>query len=144
MAGHLVNFQEAKQAADVVAILNDLGLAVKIRGDEVRSDCPLCKKTKCFSANLVRKIWKCFACGQGGDVLKLVSLTKDVSVKQAAAGLIGSSNPPAKSGGYMREAGQRWDARVELRPGEDASAWKKRLKKFFLDEVLASYRNAQK
>src|SRR5882724_7291086 len=70
-----LDFKELRQRLDFAAVLKHYGVELKVkRGNQHQGFCPLPthqghKRSPSFSAQLDRKIWKCFGCGASGNVL---------------------------------------------------------------------------
>ena len=83
-----VDFAEVKQAAAVEQVIGFLGLKLTQKEDSFRGVCPLCKSgSREFVVTGSKKLFHCFKCKRGGDMLKLVSEAKGINVKEAAAEL---------------------------------------------------------
>jgi hypothetical protein len=65
------------RAADVVDVAEAAGVKLWRAGRRMRGECPLCHASKgkradgAFSADPQAGMWKCWACGLGGDVVRL-------------------------------------------------------------------------
>jgi len=75
----------------------------RCRGDNLRGMCVLCSRAcaakqsqsrSSFAANLRRDVWFCFACHQGGDQLKLWSLSVQQPLYAATTRLCDSTGTP--------------------------------------------------
>ena len=80
--------KEIKSKVSIARVLDHCGLASKLleRGDELVGFCPFCKKDyhkNCFSANVKKNVFQCFACGAKGNVLDFVMLRERVDVREA-------------------------------------------------------------
>jgi DNA primase len=83
-----IDFAEVKSAATVEQVIGFLGLKLTQKEDSFRGTCPLCKSgSREFVITGSKKLFHCFKCKQGGDMLKLVSAAKGIGVKEAAAEL---------------------------------------------------------
>ena len=83
-----VDFAEVKSAATVEQVIGFLGLKLTQKEDSFRGVCPLCKSgSREFVITGSKKLFHCFKCKKGGDMLKLVSEAKGIGVKEAAAEL---------------------------------------------------------
>ena len=70
-----VDFGHIKRAADFLAVLAHYNLTPIGKGVERSLRCPFHTETKpSCKINLGRKVWKCFGCNQGGDIIKFVCL----------------------------------------------------------------------
>lgn len=93
-------FERAFQAGDIEAVA---GVKLYPAGRQRRGECPLCGASKgkksggAFSADPRAKVFKCFACGAGGDVVKLEHLLNSrvgEGLRDAAARLAGDAFAP--------------------------------------------------
>lgn len=71
-----MRFQEVRSLVSMAQVLDLLGFVVRERsGDEVRGLCPLhgskSSRSRSFSANLVKNVYRCFRCGSAGNHLDL-------------------------------------------------------------------------
>jgi len=71
-----VRFHEVRSRVSMAQVLDILGFVVQERhGDEVRGACPVhgstSRKSRSFSANLQKRVYRCFRCGSGGNQLDL-------------------------------------------------------------------------
>lgn len=90
MKAQELDFGAIKQAVRLEAVLrhyqvNDL----KGRGDRYRGRCPIHQGEgqDAFHVDMNRKIFHCFSCGAGGDVLDLVSMLDKCTLREAAGRL---------------------------------------------------------
>src|SRR5579872_7021329 len=98
------NLKEIKERANIEAVLKDLGiddLKSDGSGNELGGSCPLVSHSsgdKCgFSINLTKKMWNCFACSDGGDIIDLIKKVKDnISMQEAAEVLAKTSGTDVK------------------------------------------------
>ena len=81
---------DVKARADILTVLEELGAKVAPEGgwdEEVRVFCPFCvdlnSKKPAGRANSLRGLYFCFACGTGGDVIKLVMIGKGLDFTAA-------------------------------------------------------------
>jgi DNA primase len=86
MSTTAVDFQRVKQVATVDHVVRYLSLTLKQHGDVWRGSCPLCKNSdqRAFVITDSKRLFHCFKCKEGGDMLKLVSVSKGVPVRDAA------------------------------------------------------------
>ena len=74
---------QVKAATDLVEIVRE-SVELHPRGDELVGLCPFHKEeTPSFSVNPEKQVFKCFGCGQGGDVFKFVQQTDGSSFEEA-------------------------------------------------------------
>lgn len=85
-----VDFQELKERVTFEQVLERLELlpGLERAGDELRGQCPICKrgdaKSKCFSINVSKQVFQCFACKKRGNVLDFTAAARDTDVHRAA------------------------------------------------------------
>ena len=73
-----------KEALDIVAIINSYVPSLKRSGRNYFGLCPFHKeKTPSFSVNPDLKLFKCFGCGEGGDVIKFISRIEGLEFPKA-------------------------------------------------------------
>lgn len=78
----------AKAGIDLPTVAGDLGKPLTKRGERWRGMCPLCENgdnSDAFSCD--ERLFYCFACGIGGDVVRLVERWGPFSVGEAVAWL---------------------------------------------------------
>src|SRR5580698_4450069 len=97
-----INFQAVKNAASAEQVIMFLGLKLTQKEDSFRGVCPLCKSgSREFVITGSKRLFHCFKCKKGGDLLKLVSEAKSIGVRDAAAELAKAcgveANAPAKT-----------------------------------------------
>ena len=70
---------EIKSRLDIVDVVSE-SVILKKNGNRYWGCCPFHKeKTPSFSVNPAIGIYKCFGCGEGGDALKFIMKTKNMS-----------------------------------------------------------------
>ena len=122
-------FARAFADADIEAVA---GVKLYRAGRQMRGECPLCGASKgkksggAFSVETRAKVFKCFACGEGGDVVKLEHLLNGrvgEGLRDAAARLAGDAFVPAQ--GFATSKPARPRRVVERHDRDEASdAWK--------------------
>lgn len=91
-----INAEDLKVQLSITDVVSILSLEVKDSGNQMRGQCPLCDSedprkfvvTKDAGTN---GLWYSFCCKEGGDQIKLYSLVKGISFKDALAELAGQS-----------------------------------------------------
>jgi DNA primase len=64
-----------KQATDLVAVIKDRGVRLRKTGQVYKGRCPFHEeKTPSFTVTPAEKLWHCFGCDVGGDVIRFVEL----------------------------------------------------------------------
>jgi DNA primase len=72
-----------QQANDIVDVIGE-HLSLKRKGREMVGLCPFHEDHKpSFNVNPAKQIFKCFACGAGGDVVKFIQMREGLSFPQA-------------------------------------------------------------
>ena len=72
-----------QQANDIVDVIGE-HLSLKRKGREMVGLCPFHDDHRpSFNVNPAKQIFKCFACGAGGDVVKFVQMRENLSFPQA-------------------------------------------------------------
>lgn len=87
-----VRYREVRSLVTMAQVLELLGFIAHERsGDEVRGRCPVhgstSSKSRSFSANLRRHVYRCFRCGSGGNQLDLYAVATHQSLHAAAIDL---------------------------------------------------------
>ena len=113
MKGQELNFATIKQAVSMEAVLRHYQMKdLKGRGGQLRGRCPIHQGEgrEAFHVEIKRKIFHCFSCGAGGDVLDLVSLLDKCTLPEAACrlkdwfpGVATCGDPPCKTTGYEKK-----------------------------------------
>jgi DNA primase len=72
-----------QQANDIVDVIGE-HLALKRKGREMLGLCPFHEDHRpSFNVNPTKQIFKCFACGAGGDVIKFIQMRENLTFPQA-------------------------------------------------------------
>lgn len=75
---------EIREKCDLVEVVSQY-VALRKRGRTLEGLCPFhTEKTPSFHVNPERQIWKCFGCGEGGDVFSFVQKIDNISFAEAA------------------------------------------------------------
>ena len=87
-----VRFQEVRTLVSMAQVLDLLGFAAQeTSGDEVRGACPVhgstSPKSRSFSANLQKRVYRCFGCGSAGNHLDLYAAATHQALHAAAVEL---------------------------------------------------------
>ena len=79
-----------KQTTDLVALIKSSGVKLRKYGNTYKGLCPFHSEEKpSFSVNVLEKLWHCFGCDKGGDAIKFVELTDNISFPKAVQKLGG-------------------------------------------------------
>jgi DNA primase len=83
---------EIQQANDIVDVISE-HVSLKKKGREMVGLCPFHDDHKpSLNVNSVKQIFKCFACGAGGDVFKFVQMRENLTFPQAIERLADRAN----------------------------------------------------
>ena len=87
-----VHFQEVRTRVSMTQVLGLLGfVAREASGEEVRGTCPVhgstSPRSRSFSANLKKQVYRCFRCGSAGNHLDLYAAATHQSLHAAAVDL---------------------------------------------------------
>ena len=75
--------EEIRERIDLVDIISQ-DVALRKTGRTLKGLCPFhTEKTPSFNVNPERQIWKCFGCGEGGDVFSYVQKRDNLSFREA-------------------------------------------------------------
>ena len=90
MAG--IDFREVRSLVSMSQVLDLLGFAARERcGSELRGPCPVhgsgSPRSRSFSANLSKKVYRCFRCGSAGNHLDLYATATKQALFAAAIDL---------------------------------------------------------
>ena len=95
-----VSFRRLKELVTIEQVAAQMcGVSLKRQGKELRGPCPICHadSKRCFAINPVKQTAYCHSCSAGGDLLKLVSLVKSCTLREAGVAI-------AESFGVLVEA----------------------------------------
>ena len=97
--------QRVQQANDIVDVVGE-HVSLKKKGRELIGLCPFHEDHRpSMNVNPVKQIFKCFACGAGGDVLKFIQMREGLTFPQAVerlaerAGIALEPGPPGRAAG---------------------------------------------
>jgi DNA primase len=86
--------ERVKEATDIVAVVSD-HVQLKKTGRTWKARCPFHQeKTPSFHVNPDRQIFKCFGCGEGGDVFRFLQEFEKLSFPEAVEVLAGRAGIP--------------------------------------------------
>jgi DNA primase len=86
--------QQVQQAIDIVELIGQY-VALKLRGKEYVGLCPFHDDKKpSLNVSPTKQIFKCFACGAGGDVFKFLSLYEQYNFPEAVRALAERAHIP--------------------------------------------------
>lgn len=80
-----IDFEEVKAANPIEQVAERLGLKLSKKGQSLRGPCPSGKgNDRALAITPAKGVWYSFGLNEGGDVLALVQLVNDCSLKEAA------------------------------------------------------------
>jgi DNA primase len=87
-----VRFHEVRDCVSMAQVLELLGFVAQVTyGDEVRGTCPVhgsnSPRSRSFSANVKKHVYRCFRCGSAGNHLELYAAATHQSLHAAAVDL---------------------------------------------------------
>src|SRR4051794_14319494 len=91
-----IDFASVKERVSIVQGVEKLGIAgLHVHNAQLRGKCPLCddKGERKFAVTPAKGLFYSFCCQKGGDVITLASLVKGITLREAAAWLIGDTAP---------------------------------------------------
>lgn len=124
MAYH--DFQEIKANYPIEDVADRLGLNLKkLKNGQLRGECfSGAEGDRKLVITPAKNLWYSFALNEGGDVIRLVALARDITPKEAAAWICGSSEPEKKpSAGSSSKGGEArggFTALTYLEPNHEA------------------------
>jgi DNA primase len=119
-----IDFASVKERVSIVDACEKLGIeGLSVHNHQLRGQCPLCDKgnPRSFVVTPAKNLWYSFCCAIGGDQISLVSKLRDMSLRDAAAWLIGDTAPkqvPVPQ--EQRERSQPLQPLSYLEPGHEA------------------------
>lgn len=87
-SGTGIDKEALKERVDIGTLIESFCEGIRHYGDRIVARCPLhADRTASLSASKQKKVWHCFGCGEGGDVISLVMKVKQCSFKDAIISL---------------------------------------------------------
>jgi DNA primase len=106
--------EEVRQRNDIVDVISGY-IGLQKKGSNYMCCCPFHgEKTPSFSVNRARQIYKCFGCGQGGNVLTFVMKYENCSFQEAMKILADRAGIELPQAEYSEEAKKRETRRQRL------------------------------
>lgn len=103
MADYKSFIQQVKQANDIVDVIGSY-IELRQRGSNYQARCPFHgEKTPSFNVNRSMQIFKCFGCGESGDVITFVEKFESCSTWEAVEILARRANIPMPETPQQRE-----------------------------------------
>ncbi|MHC4700642.1 MAG: DNA primase, partial [Planctomycetota bacterium] len=140
---------QVQQANDIVEVIGE-HVSLKKKGREMVGLCPFhADHRPSMNVSALKQIFKCFACGAGGDVFKFVQMRENLTFPQAIERLAeraGIRLEPRKKARVKRQEVE--DLEVQAEPVEDvdpnrlarANAWAaEQFRKNLSDEKMGEY-----
>ncbi|HEY5504848.1 MAG TPA: DNA primase, partial [Sedimentisphaerales bacterium] len=114
-----------QQANDIVDVIGE-HLALKRKGREMLGLCPFHEDHRpSFNVNPTKQIFKCFACGAGGDVIKFIQMRENLTFPQALQRLADRAGIKVEQlrPRYTQDAGRATQDETDPNDIARANAW---------------------
>ena len=112
-----------QQANDIVDVIGE-HLALKRKGREMLGLCPFHDDHRpSFNVNPSKQIFKCFACGAGGDVIKFVQMRENLSFPQALQRLADRAGIKIEKRQKTEDRGQKTEEETDPNELARVNAW---------------------
>lgn len=112
-----------QQANDIVDVIGE-HLALKRKGREMVGLCPFHDDHRpSFNVNPTKQIFKCFACGAGGDVVKFIQMRESMSFPQALQRLADRAGIKVEKRQRTEDGGQRTEDEADPNELARVNAW---------------------
>jgi DNA primase len=114
-----------QQANDIVDVIGE-HLALKRKGREMLGLCPFHEDHRpSFNVNPTKQIFKCFACGAGGDVIKFIQMRENLSFPQALQRLADRAGIKVEPLRPRSSSNEHRESSIEADPNDlaRANAW---------------------
>ena len=106
--------EEVRQKSDIVDVISGY-VSLQKKGSNYMCCCPFHgEKTPSFSVNRARQIYKCFGCGEGGNVLTFVMKYENCTFPEALKMLAEKAGVELPKAEYSEEAKRREGRRQRL------------------------------
>lgn len=106
--------EEVRQKSDIVDVISGY-VSLQKKGSNYMCCCPFHgEKTPSFSVNRARQIYKCFGCGEGGNVLTFVMKYENCTFPEALKMLAEKAGVELPQAEYSEEAKRRESRRQRL------------------------------
>ena len=116
---------QVQQANDIVDVISE-HVSLKRKGREMVGLCPFHDDNRpSMNVNAVKQIFKCFACGAGGDVFKFLQMRENLTFPQAIERLAERAGIKLKPVQYSHRPGRTQTPSTEIDPNKLAkvNAW---------------------
>ncbi len=114
-----------QQANDIIDVIGE-HLALKRKGREMLGLCPFHEDHRpSFNVNPTKQIFKCFACGAGGDVIKFIQMRENLSFPQALQRLADRAGIKVEPLRPRSSSNEHRESSIEADPNDlaRANAW---------------------
>src|SRR6266849_4310995 len=128
--GELKHGTQAIKSASPIARVIGQYVRLQKSGPQMVGLCPLHKeKTPSFTVHPSKNLFKCFGCGEGGDVFRFIQLIEGVDFKQARAILAERAGISNTERNLTREEKREYGRKTDLAEHEadDLLSWLDRL-----------------
>lgn len=106
--------EEVRQKSDIVDVISSY-ISLQKKGSNYMCCCPFHgEKTPSFSVNRARQIYKCFGCGEGGNVITFVMKYENCTFPEALRMLAEKAGVELPRAEYSEEARRRESRRLRL------------------------------
>lgn len=106
--------EEVRQKSDIVDVISGY-ISLQKKGSNYMCCCPFHgEKTPSFSVNRARQIYKCFGCGEGGNVITFVMKYENCTFPEALKILAEKAGVELPRAEYSEEAKRRESRRMRL------------------------------
>lgn len=106
--------EEVRQKNDIVDVISSY-VSLQKKGSNYMCCCPFHgEKTPSFSVNRARQIYKCFGCGEGGNVITFVMKYENCTFPEALKMLAEKAGVELPQAEYSEEAKRRESRRQRL------------------------------
>ncbi len=116
---YFLSFADVKAAHPIDRVVEQLGLAVKRHGKQIRGPCPKCQRggDRALVVTPSKAAFYCFAGETGGDVISLVAHVQGIGMKEAAHWIAGTGSPErGASSGHVPNERKGNEERRLLKP----------------------------
>jgi hypothetical protein len=81
----LIDYKKLKEWVSIEQLCTEWGIELTGHSDsQLKSDCPLCEGSG-FKVTPSFNSWKCFSCGEHGNILDLVAAIEECTIREASA-----------------------------------------------------------
>ncbi|MBQ7525424.1 MAG: DNA primase [Abditibacteriota bacterium] len=114
MANYMYSPDEIREKCDMIEIVSEY-VSLRQRGNRYLGCCPFHKeKTPSFYVDPDKKLFKCFGCGEGGDVFSFVQKAENISFPEAVEPLAKKYNIPMRASEGLIRAHSKREKLIEM------------------------------